>query len=223
MHTFPEKYFLITDYESMELMGVKGLFTKQKVDGQSLPDGFFKYSIREGEDPVRKMRGSRRRNRYMGDFVCQQELDLNGEDMLDSLDDYSYSERIVDLDGFFGVDIKRKIAEEIDAFYFDFDTYCYNDCIPSGCTREDVLESIYDGLNDKSYVDDMLRYLKQVLADNKEEGFLEPEVAYRVSSYVQVLTKVNSQNREAIDLIIDGANKTKENQGKQAQAQLEQG
>ena len=47
---FAEKYFLISDYESMELLGVNGLFTNMRVDRNSLPEGFYKYSLREGED-----------------------------------------------------------------------------------------------------------------------------------------------------------------------------
>lgn len=213
----PEKYFLISDYQYMNLMGVKGLFTKRSLDRESLPEGFYKYTIKEGENYGRPNRRRRAGAGRMGDFVSREELNLNGQDELETFGDYNISDARVDLDSFFGVDIKRKIAEEIDGFYYDFDPYEYADCIPMGCTREDVLESVYDGLSDKSYTEGMIQYLQKVLDDNKAEAFLERKMVQKISSYVRVLTDINSQNRDGLDVVIGMANRFKEEQANAGQ------
>ena len=71
---FSEKYFLVSDYQSMELLGVKGLFTSLRVDRSSLPDGFHKYSIREGADDFISSVNKNVWADHMGDFICKKEL-----------------------------------------------------------------------------------------------------------------------------------------------------
>ena len=209
---FPEKYFLISDYQSMELLGVNGLFTNFRVDRDSLPEGFYKYSLREGDDnPFSTVEKCVAVN-HMGDFICKQELDLNGQDEYELFDEYGFTGDEIDLDKFFGVDIKLKIAEAIDEFYFDHDPYEYKDNIPVGCTREDVVLSIKDGLTDKPYVNDMLKYFENLLDENTDEQLLPPESEAKVRSFVCVLTELNTHNRDGLDLIVERANDIKEKQ-----------
>ena len=206
---FSEKYFLISDYQSMELLGVKGLFTTLRVDQKSLPEGFYKYSLREGEDDFLSSVNKNVWHNHMGDFICKKELDMNGQDECDIFGDYSFTEEKVDLNAFFGEDINLKIAQAIDAFYYDFDTHEYTDSIPAGCTREDVLNSIYDGLSDKKYVSGMIDYFKKVHTDNREEHFLSDRDEQTVVSFVQVLTRLNTKNRDRLDTLVDMANDIK--------------
>lgn len=214
---YPEKYYLVSDFQSMELLGVKGLFTNLRVERSSLPEGFHKYSIREGEDDFLSSVKSDVWANHMGDFICKQELDLNGQDECDLFGDYSFTGDPVDLDVFFGEDIKLKVAQELDAFYYDFDTHEYNDCIPSGCTREDMVQSIYEGLSDKAYVEGVNKYLKTVLENNKEEHFLSDRDEQKVRCFLGTLTFLNSHNRDGLDAIVAKANAVKDEQARAEQ------
>ena len=209
---YPEKYFLISDYQSMELLGVKGLFTNLRVDRESLPEGFFKYSLREGDDGWLSSVENNVVVNHMGDFVCKQELNLNGQDEYDIFDEYGFTDDEVDLDRFFGVDIKAKIATELDEFYYNFDTHDYNDKIPSGCTREDVVISIKDGLSDKEYVSGMVEFFEKLLQDNEEEQFLSDKDEQKVHAFICVLSEINTHNRDGLDFMVKKANEAKENQ-----------
>lgn len=213
---FSEKYFLISDYQSMELLGVNGLFTNMRVERKSLPEGFYKYSIREGADDFLSSVKSDVLVNHMGDFICKEELDLNGQDECDLLGEYSFTEEEVDLNKFFGVDIKDKIAHELDAFCFEYDTYEYQDTL-CGCSREDIVGSIRDGLNDKEYVTGLISYFKTMLENNENEHFLSSSAEQRASFFVSVLTDINTKNRDSLDNIVDIASGIKEKQAQQSQ------
>ena len=206
---YSEKYYLISDYQSMELLGVNGLFTNFRVDRQSLPEGFYKYSLREGvDDSFSSVKDDVSVN-HMGDFICKQELDLNGQDECDLFGDYDFTNKEVDLDEFFGDDIKYKIAQELDAFCYDFDPYEYRDNMPSGSTREDAIESIKIGLSDKEYVSEMLRYFENILSDNESENHFEyfhvvAELTERSSSCATTKTGTDNDNVEFA--FVSGAN-----------------
>ena len=217
---FPEKYFLISDFQSMELLGVKGLFTNLRVERSSLPEGFFKYSLREGEDDFLSSVKSDVLVNHMGDFICKQELDLNGQDEYDLLGDYSFTDDPVDLDAFFGEDIKLKIAQELDSFYYDFDTHEYNDCVPSGWTREDMVQGIYNELSEKKYVEGVKNYLTTLLENNREEHFLSDRDEQKVRCFLGTLAVLNSRNRDGLDTIVAKANAVKDEQAKAEQSMM---
>lgn len=213
---FPEKYFLIGDYQSMELLGVKGLFTNLRVDRSSLPEGFYKYSIREGdENPFSSVKENVLVN-HMGDFVCKKELDLNGQDECELFDDYCFTDDEVDLDEFFGVDIKEKIAQEIEDYSYTHESYEYKDDF-LGCSREDVVQRIKSGLSDKEYVAGLIKHFESVLEENEEKYFLEPALEQRLHSFAFVLTELNSRNRDSLESMVERANKLKEEQANVAQ------
>lgn len=207
-----EKYYLISDYESMEVLGVKGLFTRSRVDKNSLPEGFFKYSLREGEeDPFSSIKDDVLAL-HMGDFICKKELDLNGQEECDLFGDYSFTKDEVDLTKFFGEDLKDKIAQELDEFSFDFDPYEYNDNLPLDCTREDVVESLREDLSDKERVDGIIKYFEELLKDNEVEDYLTNETMHKVHSFIGVLTEINKNNHAVLDAIVEKANSIKEKQ-----------
>lgn len=207
---FPEKYFLISDYQSMEVLGVKGLFTSLRVDAASLPEGFHKYSIREGEDdPFASVKRNVFAN-HMGDFICKQELDLQGKDSRDLLEDYSFTSEPVDLDVFFGIGRKHKLAEALDQFCHDFDPYEYQDNLAHGFTREDVVESVYADLSSKERVKGMIAYFTNILENNKEEHFLSVRDKQTVRCFISVLTELNHHNRDTLDSIVGKAEAMKQ-------------
>lgn len=211
---FPEKYYLISDYQSMELLGVKGLFTNLRVERESLPEGFYKYSLREGdEDPFSSVKDDVFVN-HMGDFICKEELDLNGQDEYDLFGDYSFTDDEVDLDAFFGEDIKAKIAEELDEFYFDLDTYDYQDNLSPGVTRADMVEEIRKNLSDKPKVEGIINFFKELLENNTEEKFLTDYTEQKVRSFISVLTEINANNHDALDLIVEMASDIREKQAR---------
>lgn len=206
-----EKYFLISDYESMEVLGVHGLFTRSRVDKSTLPEGFFKYSLREGRDDPFASVKSDVLALHMGDFICKEELDLNGQDECDLYGDYSFTKEEVDLDEFFGEDIKYKIAQELEDFYYYYDTYDYYDVVEPDATRDDVVLSINGELSDKARVEGIVNYFKTLLENNNHEDFLEPEGVQRVHSLINVLTELNKHNHDKLDDVIEKANTIKEN------------
>jgi len=214
---FSEKYFLISDYQAMELLGVDGLFTNQRVERESLPEGFYMYSLRRGDENPFSTVEKNVAVDHMGDFICKQELNLNGQDEFELFDEYGFTDDEVDLDNFFGVDIKGKIAEEIDNFRFDFDPYEYKDNLPSGFTREDAVASIKDDLNDISRVSGMIKFFENILSNNEDEDFLDKSTEQKVRSFVSVLTEINSHNREPLDNIVGLATEIKEKQTQNSQ------
>ena len=46
----PIKFNSTSDYQHMDVLGVDGVFTNLRIDEKTLPDGFYKYSLREGEE-----------------------------------------------------------------------------------------------------------------------------------------------------------------------------
>ena len=213
----PVDYFLISDYRSMELLGVKGLFTPLSVVGSSLPKGFFKYSIREAEgDPFASVNNDIFSNR-VGDFICKTELDLKGGEELDLFGDYSFTREKVDLDAFFGEERKEMLAAALEDFVYTYDTYEYQDAVPSGCTREDVVSSIYEGLSDKAYVGGVIKYYETILSNHEAEPYLPADVLQKVSFFITTLREINNNNRDRLDIIVDKANAMKMQQGNASQ------
>lgn len=213
VNMFPEKYFLISDYQSMEVLGVNGLFTNLRVDASSLPEGFHKYSIREGaDDPFASVKKNVFAN-HMGDFICKQELDLQGEESRDLLEDYCFTDAPVDLDKFFGEDRKGKIAEALDQFCHDFDPYEYQDNLARGFSRQDVIDSVQADLSDKARVNGMIAYFNNILENNKEEHFLSAFDEQTVRSFIAVLTELNRHNRDTLDNIVGKAEAMKQQAG----------
>lgn len=210
---YPEKYFLISDYQTMELLGVNGLFTNFRVDRESLPEGFYKYSIREGEEDVFSSVKSDVLANHMGDFICKEELDLNGQDEYDLFGDYNFTGEEVNLDEFFGVDIKLKVAEELEAFYYDYFYYDYQDALEPDQTRGDVVEDTRSQLDNKELVSGMIKDLNLTLEENGDDA----ELVDKAKSLISVLEKINTTNRDSLDNIVGFAEGIKENQTKELQ------
>lgn len=162
---YPVKYFLNTDYQAMEVLGVKGLFTNLRVESASLPEGFYKYSIREGEDDFFSTLERSVLVNHSGDFICKQELDLGEQGCKDLGEDYSFLDEPVDVGAFFGVDVLTKLAETLDSFMKDFDPYEYADNLNVG--EENMVGDIRSMLDDREQVEGILNELKEILDDGQ--------------------------------------------------------
>lgn len=207
------KYYLIEDYASMELMGVKGLFTKHRVESARLPDGYYKYSIREGYENVYSSSKREVFTNRVGDFICKGKIDLKGDDELElgQGQEYRFTHEKVDPDGFFGVDLKLLIAQELDSFVSEFDEQDYQSSIPDGCKKEEVIQSIRDGLDNKAYIEETIVYFQSFLDNDKETPFLPTDMKQKISQYVSILAKINEGNRDRLDRLINVAEEAKIN------------
>lgn len=87
----PKNYKEITDYEAIEILGMKGLFTNLRVDSKSLPENIKKLSIRhddEGDEWFCSLEENVLVN-HMGDFITM--YDVETKDFCKDInDDYSF-------------------------------------------------------------------------------------------------------------------------------------
>lgn len=87
----PKNYKEITDYEAVEILGMKGLFTNLRVDSKSLPENIKKLSIRHSDD-CDEWFCSLEENvlvNHMGDFITMDNVETKGF-CKDINDDYSF-------------------------------------------------------------------------------------------------------------------------------------
>lgn len=210
-----EKYYMVTNYQSMELLGVKGLFTNLRVDRSSLPEGFYKYSLREGAEDMFYSVKDDVFSHHMGDFICKKELDMNGQDEYDLFGDYNFTGEEVNTDEFFGVNIKTKVAEELESFYYDYFYYEYQDALEPDQTRGDVVEDTRSQLDNKELVCGMIEDLNLTVTENGDDS----ELVNRAKSLISVLEKINTTNRDSLDNIVGLATNIKEKQTQGLQGQ----
>ena len=193
---YPVKYFLNTDYQEMEILGVKGLFSNLRVERESLPEGFFKYSLREGEEEYFSSIENHVLVNHSGDFICPKKLDLGSEDYWDLGEDYSFTGEPVDVDKFFGVDIKLKVAEALDAFMRDFDPYGYADNLEP--CQDDMVDDIRAMLDDQEQSKGILDELNDICNDNRFEN--EAMAAFARSLVCKMENIVRSFPEKRVDL-----------------------
>lgn len=173
---YPIKFYLNNDYQAMEVLGVKGVFSNLRVENESLPEGFYKYSLREaGKEYFSSVERSVLVN-HSGDFICKEELPLGDDGYKDLVGDYSFTGEPVDLDEFFGMDIKNKVAEALDKFMFEYDPYSYRDNLENG--QEDMVDAIRTMLEHKEQVKGIIDELNEICdeekssLDNASQSFL---------------------------------------------------
>lgn len=75
----PIKFNDTSDYSYVEVLGVEGVFTPLRIDRQSLPEGFYKYSFRSGENELIEQIGHDVFADHAGDFLTKTPVSL-GED-----------------------------------------------------------------------------------------------------------------------------------------------
>lgn len=162
---YPIKYYLNTDYQEMEVLGVKGLFTNLRVERDSLPEGFYKYSLREDDEEYFSSVENDVLVNHSGDFICKSELSLGEDGCKDIGEDYNFTDEPVNLDEFFGVDIKTKIAEALDEFMREYDPYEYADNLNAG--QANMVDEVRAMLDTREQSEGILKELKEIYKENK--------------------------------------------------------
>lgn len=177
---YPMKYFLNPDYQPFELFGIEGLFSNLRVEDNSLPEGFHKYSIRESDDgedfaSVAKAVWVN----HLGDFICKtpiesveagREVDIDG--------DFSFTDSEITPEQFFGVSFKEKLAEAVDAFCFDHDYYEYIDNAPMENRREAMLADVLSQLDGKDGIDAIKQHVQEIRDESIDQNTDGKEFAY---------------------------------------------
>lgn len=99
----PIKFNETADYEKMDILGVEGVFTSIRIDENSLPEGFYKYSLREGGDEFIGEISKNIMVNHAGDFITKEQIDL-GPDRCRRLesDDWGFNDEPFDFEAYFG-------------------------------------------------------------------------------------------------------------------------
>lgn len=99
----PVKFNETTDYQYMDVLGVEGVFSNLRIDRNSLPEGFHRYSLREGEEEfIAEIQKDVMVN-HAGDFITKEEINL-GPDGYKALspDDWGFTDKPFDFESYFG-------------------------------------------------------------------------------------------------------------------------
>ena len=105
-----------SDYTYVDVLGVEGAFTPLRIQRESLPEGFYKYSFRSGENELIEGIGNEVLADHAGDFVTKKPipLDKDGSRSLRS-DEWRFSQRNFDFESYFGqklsIDCQISIAD----------------------------------------------------------------------------------------------------------------
>lgn len=213
---YPMKYFLNPDYQPFELFGIEGMFSNLRVESDSLPEGFYKYSIREGDDgePFASVAKAVWVN-HLGDFICKtpiesveagREVDIDG--------DFSFIDSDITPEQFFGVSFKEKLAEAVDAFCFDHDYYEYIDNAPMENPREAMLADILSQLDEKDGVTAIKQHIQEIRDESIDKNTDGKEFAY-ATDIIGALEDLSHElgRKPSLDKQIDAANVKRSNIG----------
>ena len=101
-----------SDYQYMEILGVEGVFSNLRIQKDSLPTSFHKYSLRAGEGESFSQVSDDVLIDHAGDFIAKSPLNLdpdNSQYLND--DDWRFIDKPFVFEEFFGV--KRSLACQI--------------------------------------------------------------------------------------------------------------
>lgn len=99
----PIKFNDTSSYQHMEVLGVEGVFTPLRIQRDTLPEGFHKYSLREGDESFICQVAPEVMVNHAGDFITNEPLDLGPERARTlSEDDWGFTDKAFDFEGFFG-------------------------------------------------------------------------------------------------------------------------
>lgn len=99
----PVKFNDTSDYQYLKVLDVEGVFTPLRIQRETLPDGFHKYALREGEEALFCQVANDVMVNHAGDFITKEPLDL-GPDGARSLseDDWGFTDQAFQFEQFFG-------------------------------------------------------------------------------------------------------------------------
>lgn len=106
-----------SDYQYLSVKGIEGVFTPLRIRRDSLPEGFNKYSFRDGENSFLGSVAKDILVNHAGDFITKQSLDLGPDGELPlGEEDVLFQDKTFDFEEYFGVklsiDRQIEMAEE---------------------------------------------------------------------------------------------------------------
>lgn len=105
------------DYQYLQVGDTEGVFTPLRIQRDTLPEGFYKYSFRDGEDSFLGSVAEAVFANHAGDFLTKTPLDLGSDRELElSEEDVLFLHKDFDFEEFFGaklsIDCQIEMAEE---------------------------------------------------------------------------------------------------------------
>lgn len=103
-----------SDYQHIEVFGTEGVFTPLRIQRESLPEGFHKYSLRGGEDELFCQVANEVMVNHAGDLITKKPLDLGLKGSKDlSEDDWGFTDQPFRFEEHFGckLSVDCQIAE----------------------------------------------------------------------------------------------------------------
>lgn len=92
-----------SDYQHIEVLGTEGVFTSLRIQRESLPEGFHKYSLREGEEELFGQVANEVIVNHAGDLITKKPLDLGPKGAKDlSVDDWGFTDQAFHFETYFG-------------------------------------------------------------------------------------------------------------------------
>ena len=108
----PIKFNDTSDYQYLEVLGAEGVFTPLRIQRDTLPEGFHKYSFREGDVSFIAQIEKEVMVNHAGDYITKKPMDLGLEGVRQlGEDDWSFTDQPFDFEAFFGV--KRSLDCQI--------------------------------------------------------------------------------------------------------------
>lgn len=90
----PIRFNDTSDYQYVEVLGKEGVFTPLRIERKSLPRGFHKYSLREGEDALFSQVAGEVLVNHAGDLITKEPLELGAEGTkILGEDDWSFTDK----------------------------------------------------------------------------------------------------------------------------------
>ena len=92
------------DYTHMTVWQIDGVFSPNRIQKSSLPEGFYRYELSSGRGERFDAITAGRARRYAGDFICKTPLDLPEREAkpLHAEDWHMQDDRMFDFESFWG-------------------------------------------------------------------------------------------------------------------------
>lgn len=105
-----------SDYQYARILGVEGVYTPLRIQRDSLPEGFYKYSLRDGEVSYFGSISKSVLADHAGDFITKEAVKAAEHKEIDlSESDWSFEDKDFEFESFFGtklsIDTQIQLAE----------------------------------------------------------------------------------------------------------------
>ena len=113
----PIKFNDTSEYQWLNILDTEGVFTEAKIERQSLPEGFYQYSLKNGDiEAFGEIRSDTFEKEFAGEFITKKPFKLPKSGGLKLKEgDYQYMNQEFNFESFFGcklsIDCQINIAE----------------------------------------------------------------------------------------------------------------